>query len=190
MKSKFTFIGENRITAQLISENYLWLSFHGSSGICTLYKSSVFNPNIRYWDVDITADDIKSIIEDTTYLYLALDYSTYIGAKVNKTTPSSISYFIKQSGIIEEAIDLVDDTTYVYFLTPGIELGENVKICKYNKSTRAFVETIDLATVTNAKKIDIDNTGVLWVVSDLDGTPKLTKVWYSAGWNYTVYTLA
>lgn len=189
MKLKFTFPEEQKITSTFVDENYLWIAFYGVSSLCALYKSSVFNPNLRYWDMDVIANEIKSIIGDSTYLYLALDYSDYIGAKIDKIIPSSIDYFIKEVGINEEAVDLIDDGTYVYFLTPGIISGENSKICKYNKSTRDFIETIDLVTITDSKKIDIDNVGNLWVVSDLDGTSKITKIWYSAGWNYITYLL-
>ena len=190
MKSKYQFIGENNITACFVSGEFIWIAFFGENNISILYKSSVYNPNTRYWSISVTADEIKSIIEDSTYLYLSIDYSTNIGAKITKSSPSSISYFVTQSGINEESVDLIDDATYVYFLTPGIASGENAKICKYNKSTRAFVETIDLTTVTNAKKLDIDNAGVLWVQSDLDtSVPKLTKVEYSGSWSFTTYNL-
>jgi hypothetical protein len=190
MKSKYLFSGEQKITAQLVSGDYIWLAFEGVSSLCALYKSSVFNPNTRYWDVDVIGDEITFLHEDATYLYASLDHTTYIGAKITKSFPSTIAYFTKDAGILEEAVDLVDDTTYIYFLTPGIISGENAKIAKYNKSTRAFVETIDLTTVFNAKKIDIDYHGVLWVQSELDSTPILTKAEYDGSWNITDYTLS
>lgn len=189
MKDSYTFSGKQKITASFVTGNYIWIAFYGVSNVCTLYESSVFNPNVIYWDLDVTADEIKAIVEDATYLYLALDDATYIGAKVTKASPA-VAYFTKNVGITEEAIDVIEDTTYVYFLTPGIESGVNAKIAKYNKSSRAFVETIDLSTVTNAAKIDIDNSGVLWVQSDLDGTPKITKVWYSGTWQFSTTTLS
>ena len=190
MKNKYTFPGKQKITFTFVDGNYLWIAFYGISSICDLQKNSIFNPNLCYWDVDVTGNEIKSIIDDVSYLYLALDHLTYLGAKVNKITPSSISYFVKQESIEEEAIDLVRDDTYIYFLIPGILSGTNTKICKYNKSTRAFVETIDLNTVFNAKKIDIDNSEILWVVSDLDSIPKITKIWYDITWQFQTYILS
>lgn len=190
MKTKFTFSGEQRITAQLVSGNYLWLAFYGVSSACALYKSSVFSPNIRYWNVSVTANEIKSMTEDTTYLYTALDHSIYIGAKITKATPTTIAYFTKNVGITEEAIDLINSGSFTYFLTPGIASGINAKISKHNTSTRAFVENIDLSTVTDARKIDVDVNGVLWIQSNLDGTPLLTKVWYSGTWQYQNYILS
>ena len=189
MKSNYTFSGEQKITASFVTGNYIWIAFYGVSNICALFQSSVFNPNLVSWDLDVTADEIKSIIEDATYLYLSVDDATNIGAKVHKTTPA-VTYFVKNVGITEESIDLTRDTTYIYFLTPGNISGVNSKIAKYNLSTRAFVEIIDLTTVTNAAKIDIDNAGTLWVQSDLDGTPKITKVWFSGTWQFSTTTLS
>jgi hypothetical protein len=186
MKTKYTFPGKQAITSQLVSGEFLWIAFFGEDSICSLYKSSVHNPNYRYWEVEITAEEIKYMIEDNSYLYLALDHSVYIGAKVKKTSPTTINYFTKEDGITEEAVDLVDDGTYIYFLILGTgATGENTKICKYNKSTRAFVETIDLSDVNNAKKIDIDNQGNIWVVSNLDSVPIITKIWMDTGWEHT-----
>jgi len=190
MKEKYTFVGEQKVTASFVSGNYIWIAFYGISNKCSLYKSSIFNPNLIYWDIEITGNEINYMIEDTTYLYLALDDSTYIGAKVEKNNPSTITYFTKDVGITEKAIDLTRDTTYIYFLIPGIAFGTNTKIVKYNASTRAYVETIDLATVSNAKKIDTDVNGNLWLVSDLDLTPTITKVWYDGSWQFLSYLLS
>lgn len=190
MKSKYTFVGEQKITATFVSGNYIWIAFYGVANKCTLYKSSIFNPNLIYWDVKITGDKINYIIEDTTYLYLALDDSIYIGAKVTKNNPSIITYFTKHVSLTEKAIDLTKDSTYIYFLIPGIDSGTNTKIAKYNASTRAYVETIDLATLNNTTKIDIDIDGVLWTISDLDSTPSITKIWYDISWHYTNYILS
>jgi hypothetical protein len=189
MNSKYIFSGKQKITTSFVTGDYIWLAFYGVSNICSLYESSVFNPNLIYWNLNVTADEIKSIVEDASYLYLALDDTTNIGGKVTKASPA-IAYFIKNIGIIEEAIDIIEDATYVYFLTPGLGSGVNTKIAKYNKTTRAFVEIIDLTTVTNAAKIDIDNSGNLWVQSDLDGTPKITKVWFSGTWQFSTTTLS
>jgi hypothetical protein len=190
MKNKFTFLGENRISATLVSGEYIWLAFLGEDNICSLQKNSVHNPNMIYWDVSVVGDEIISMIEDTTYLYGALDDLVNIGIKITKDNPTTITYFIKDIGLTEKAIDLIKDTTYIYFLLPGIESGINTKIGKYNKTTRAYVETIDLTTVFNAKKIDIDANGVLWIVTNNDPS-ELVKVWYATGaWHYTIYTLS
>jgi len=189
MKNKFTFL-EKKITATLVNGEFIWVAFEGTNGTSPLYKSSVYNPDLVYWDVNVVADEINFIHSDTTYLYLSLDDSASLGAKVTIANPSTITYFVKPGGITEKAIDLVDDTTFIYFLTPGLVGGANAKIVKYNKSTRAYVETINLTTVFNVKKIDLDEFGNIWIQSDLDGTPKLTKASYSGGWSFTTYTLS
>jgi hypothetical protein len=188
MKNKYIFY-ENRITALLNSGNYNWVAFLGNEGISTLYKTSIFDPDILYFDVDLPVDEVTSIIEDTTYLYLSVDDVTYLGAKVTKDNPSEISYFIIAGGINEKSIDLINDSTYIYFLTPGIETGENSKIVKYNKISRVYVETIDLVTVFNAKKIDIDGSGNIFVVTDNDPI-ELVKVWFDSFWQYQIFTLS
>jgi len=194
MKNKYSFTGEQKITATLVDEDYLWICFYGVSNRCALYKASKFNPNIKYWDVDIAADEVTGIIDDTSYLYLSLDDSLSMGAVVNKVTPSTITYYSIPLGVTEKAIDLINDETYMYFLTPGINSGTNSQIIKYNKSTLDFIEIIDLSKsgeiIENASKIDIDGVGNLWVVSELNSTPILTKVWYDSGWNFSSSVLA
>lgn len=191
MKSKYQFLNKPKITATFVDGDYLWIAFEGEDGESSLYKVSLYNPKLIYWELEVTADKINFLIDDATYVYLAIDDDTYIGEKISKTSPSSTYYyFTKPIGITEGAIDLVDDTTFVYFLIPGVISGTNAKICKFNKSTRAFVETIDLPLVNNAKKIDIDYKGYLWVISDLDTTPKITKVWYDGTWQYSTTTLS
>jgi hypothetical protein len=189
MKSKYTFSGNNKITTSKVDGNYIWLAFYGINSVCLLYKSSIFNPNIIYWDLNIIADEITSIVDDSTNIYLSLDYNTYIGTIVNKSNPTTITYCNKPVGIAEKAIDIINNTTYLYFLTPGIALGENAKIIKFTLAG-IYVETVDLTTVTNAKKIDIDSAGNIWVQSDLDTIPKIIKIWYDTFWHYTVYTLS
>ena len=188
MKNKFEF-NENTISATLIDELYLWIAFEGVDSVSTIYKSSIFNPNTVYWNVDIVGDEITSLWQDTLYVYGSLDDDTNIGVRFLKTSPNSFSYYTIHSGINEKAIDLITDATYVYFLTPGIISGENAKIVKYNKTSLAYVETIDLTTVFNAKKIDIDRSGNLYVLSDTNPVI-LTKVSYSGGWSFTSYTLS
>lgn len=184
MKSKYFFINENKITATLVDGNYLWIAFYGISGLSTLYKSSVFNPNFRYWDIDIEADEITSMIQDNDYIDLALRHDTYIGVASDKTNPLYLYYWEKEEGMSEYAIDLILDGTgtYIYFLTPGEESGENAKIHKYDYNSMNFIETIDLDDVFNAKKIDIDGDENLWVLSNLESIPIITKVWMETGW--------
>jgi hypothetical protein len=187
MKTKYTF-DENKITRTFVSGDYIWIAFEGST-TCKLYKCSVYDVDIVYWTLTINANKINSIIEDATYLYLAVDHSTYIGAKIDKNNPTTVTYFTKEESILEQSIDIIQDGTYTYFLIPGLMSGTNAKIIKYNTSTRVFVEIIDLVSISNAIKIDIDNLGKLWVQSNLDTTPKITSVWYDGDWNINTVEL-
>lgn len=188
MKTKYIF-DENKITAQFVSGNYILLAFAGTDGICKLYISSVYNPEIVYWYLDVGADEILSINGDTSYYYLGLNGES-TGAQILKSNPVVIDYYIRTSGITEKSIDFITDITYIYFLNPGDTSGINAKIVKYNKTTRIYVETIDLPTINYAKKIDIDEDGVFWIVAGLDEI-ELVKVWQSSGevWNYQKYTI-
>ncbi len=187
MKTKFEF-NENTISATLVDELYLWIAFEGVDSVSTIYKSSVFNPNTVYWNIDVVGDEITSLWQDTLYVYGSLDDSDSLGVRFLKTSPNSFSYYAKPVGITEEAIDVIVGTTYIYFLIPGNESGVNSKIVKYNKTSLAYIETIDLPTVFNSKKLDIDQLNNLWILSDTNPII-LTKVFFSGTWQYTSYTL-
>lgn len=188
MKNKFTY-SENRVTAIANDGYYLWIAFLGEDGISRLYKVSAFDPELRYYNLSITADEIKKIMVDTTYIYLALN-SSYLGERLSKANPlGTYTYINKPVGITEKAVDLVFDNTHIYFLIPGEISETNTKIVRILKSNLSYVETIDLTTVNNATKIDIDESGRLWVVSEVDPI-KLTKVYYDTAWHFTTYTLS
>lgn len=193
MKDRYLY-STSRVTAVLNDDIYLWQAFLGTTDESIVYKSDTFSPDVNYWDLDVAVTRINSFIDDTTYVYGATEGTTSLGIKIKKDSITDISYYTIPAGINEGSIDLIDDTNYIYFLTPGNTSGENTKIIKYNKSTRIFVETIDLSKsgsiVTNAKKIDIDNSGNLWVVSETNPVI-LTKVFYTGlTWDFTNYTLS
>lgn len=179
------------ITALCRETNYLWIGYI-ASGLSRLRKVSIFNPDLVYYDISVSGTRINKIIDSSDgYIYLSMDSEDNIGATFYKTNPiGAYGYYIKTIGMMEDSVDLITDTTYVYFLIPGTLSGTNAKIVKYNKSTRIYSETIDLTTVNNAKKIDIDYYGNLWVESNLDSVPILTKIIYSDVWSYTNYILS
>ena len=187
MIRKYSFSSNNQVKDLIIDDYYLWIDFKGEDGTSILSKNSAFNPNLVYYDYDVDADDINKLFQDDTYIFLALDDDSYLGAEIIKDTYWTLSYFSKPIGIIEEAVDIIVDSTYIYFLIPGVISGENAKIVKFNISTLAYVSTIDLTTVYNAKKTDLDNSLQFWVVSE-SNPPKLTKV-LSNG-TFTTYTLS
>jgi hypothetical protein len=182
---------ENKITALLkdSSGNYLWIAFLGSGGTSTLYRTTIFNPSVKYFDVDITGDEITGIVQDSSYLYCVLDDDDYIIVRVSKSSPiSGLSYISKPGAISESPIDLTIDSTNLYLLIPGIASGTNAKILKYPKSTLVLSDTYDLNLsgkdpIYNAKSITVDDNGNLWVVN-YDSPSKLIKVWETSGGSY------
>ena len=178
---KYTF-SENKITALANDGNYIWMAFNGQDTICTIYKNSIFNTALRYWEVHVDADTITKFYISGNYVYGSLDHISNLGVQIHKDAPSIVNYFIRPVGLVEEAVDIVCDTTNAYFLIPGNASGLNAKIIKFDKNTLAYIETIDLTTVTNAYNIDIDKNRLIWVVSK-ESPILLTKV-YLVGETY------
>jgi len=167
IKNRFTF-SENKITAIHREGDYLWIAFLGTGGISYLYKVSKYNPNVRYFDLNIQADKITKIRSDGSYIYLSLDDDDYIGMRLSKTSPlTSYFYYTKPVAITEEAIDLIIGD-YTFILIPGNISGEDAKVLRFNKSSNSLLATINLTGITNARAITIDDNKNLWVVTYTD----------------------
>jgi len=190
MKTNFTFPDKNKITALFQEGIYLWIAFLGIGELCELCKTDYRNPDSIYFSLNVTVSEITNIIDDSTYIYFSGDSEVYCAGRISKTNPLTVyNYVAIPVGITEKTVDLIYDSTYLYLLTPGVASGTNAKIIKLNKSTMAYVETIDLNDVFNAANIDIDVDGNLWIVSNLTVLPVITKVYYSGTWQYTNYEL-
>ena len=189
---RYTF-NENKITAQVIDQtnNEIWLAFEqDDSGNCAFQKASIFDPNQTYYDIDIAVAEIKKIIIEDSYLYLAYNDSSLIGSKYSKTNPLTTSTdFSIPSGITEAPVDLKYYNNYIWYLIPGNLSGTNAKIVKLSTSG-TFIETIDLATITNAKSFALDSlTDDFWVVT-YTSPANLVRVHYEvSGWEYTTTIL-
>lgn len=183
---------ENEITAQAIDQtsNHLWMAFaQDGSGNCALKKVSVFDPTQTYYDIDIAVDEISKIIINGSYIYLAYNDTSLIGAIYNKNTPLSFSTnFSIPSGINENPVDILYYNSYIWYLIPGDISGQNTKIVKLTIGG-TFVETIDLPTITNAKSFVVDSvTGDFWVVT-YTSPAKLIRVYFDVTWQYTTTLL-
>lgn len=197
MKTKYTFVGNSKVTATFADQTnkMLWVAFLGSNNECVLKKCSAFNPNFIYFTLTMTANEIFNLDDDSAYLFGAIDSGDYLGFRISKNTPLSGQQYIDiPVGINESAIDLVKVDDYIYFLIPGNLSGENAKIVVINNPALSYNETIDLSKsgdiVLNARKIDIDYYGNLWVISETDPV-KLTKVVpISGGWDFETFTLS
>jgi hypothetical protein len=192
MKTNFTFPGKGRITALFQEGIYLWVAFFGADELCEFCKCDYRNPDSIYFSLNVTVSEITNLLDDSTYIYFSCDSEVYCAGRISKINPlTTYKYVAVPAGIIEKTIDLVYDSTYIYLLTPGVASGTNAKIIKLNKTTLAYIETINLSDVNNAAHIDIDVDGNLWILSNLvTTTPVITKVYYSGTWQYTNYTLS
>ena len=89
MSNKRFIFSENKITAQAInqSSNHIWLAFsQDGDGNCAIQKVSAFDPDQLYYDIDIAVDEIVKMFISGSYLYLAYDDSSLIGARYNSNT--------------------------------------------------------------------------------------------------------
>jgi len=191
MKNQYNF-DSTKISSLCIDGTYLWLGFLGSDNSTYLKKVEVLNPDSIYFNVPVEVNDIINLVVDDNYVYGIDSSATKLFFTTLKLNPYSyITYINKPVGINEDAIDFVMDTDYIYILISGLTSGNNAKILKYNRTTWAYIETIDLTTVFNANKISQDENGHLWVISEID-PPILTEVYLTSGdvWNFTSYTLS
>lgn len=183
-KFNFTDSKINSIIVDNYSGNYLWLGFEKSGDYCTLKKVSANNSLQTYFDIDLEVDAIKKFAIYSTYLYLAIDDSTYIGKRYALLNPlTTTSNFTKPVGANEAPIDIQVTANYVFFLLPGNISGENAKIYKFTLSG-TYVETIDLATIQNVSSfVVIDDTNI-WAVTNT-APSILVRIWNDGSWNYS-----
>lgn len=178
--TNFTYTGLTKITALCKDAYYIWIAFLGSGGNSTLYKASVFNPNLKYFTLTIPVEEITRMKDNSANVFLALDDADYVGRRIIKTNPlGTANYYNKPAGITEKAVDLAIDATYVYFLIPGEDSGDNAKVLKFNLSTKVLASTIELDAsgdiITDASSMCIDSDGKLWVVTN-EAPSKLVKI--------------
>ena len=182
---------ENQITAFAVdSSGYLWVAFdQDASGNCAFQKVSSNNPLQKYYDIDIAVTQIKRIYVGSSYVYLAYNDDSYIGARYSLLNPlTTYTNFDIPAGITEAPVDVRADDTYIWFLIPGNTSGTNAKLVKCTLAG-TYVETVDLPTITNAKSFAIDSdTGDLWIVT-YTSPAKLVRVYDDGGWNITTTLL-
>jgi hypothetical protein len=159
-----------QITATHIDGQYMWLGYILGS-VSRLRKVSIIDPTSVYFDVAITATKIVKITigTQTSYLVLALESSSYIGCIVTKASPTTITYYTKPAGITENPVDVIQATTYSYFLLPGITQSKIVKYdyitVTYSSITNIFLGAVN---ITNAKAMCIDGSSKFWIVTYTD----------------------
>jgi len=195
IKRKFDYT-EPTITAQAVddSNQYLWLAFSQDvNGNCVLKKVSAFQPDQVFFSLEIAVNEITAMQISGSYIYLAYDDDSLIGARYSTSSPltSSIDFSIP-SGITEAPVDLVIDNSTLFYLIPGNVSGTNSKVVEFTL-TGTFVETIDLVKsgniVTNASSIAVDTNSNLWLVT-YTSPATLVRVYETGGfWDFTITIL-
>ena len=180
---------ENEITSFIVdtyANYYLWIAFAKEDENCLLKKVSANNPLQTYFNINITVDEITKMFIDNTYLYLAYDDDSLIGARYSLTNPnSSYTNFDLPVGITESPVDVLVSGSNLFYLIPGNDSGTNTKIVKMTL-TGSFVETIDLSTVSNASSFTVDSGGDIWIVTNTSPATYI-RVYQNSGGTY-VYT--
>jgi len=140
----------------------------------------------KYFDLDLSVNEIKKAVISGSYIYLALDDDEFIARRYPISNPLSSSVdFSIPAGITEVPIDILVDS-YVYLLIPGNISGTNTKIVVMTIAG-VYVETIDLATVTNARSFTIDaDTGDIWVATYTIPIQIIRVYAVTGGYNYTI----
>ena len=190
IKRHFTYI-EKQITAQVVDQSYnqLWLAFkQDTSGHCALQKMSAFDPSQLYYNIDISVDEITKMFINSSYLYLAYDDSSLIGARYSVSNPlNTSSDFSIPAGITESPVDILVSGSDLWYLTPGSGTGENAKLVKMSL-TGVYDETIDLIEtgniITNAISLTEDTvSGDLYIVTN-NSPSELVRVYQTTGGSY------
>lgn len=183
---------ESAINSFIVDETsgeFLWISFsQDASGNCALQKVSAHNPLQKYFDIDIAVDEITRMYISSSYIYLAYDDDTYIGARYSLANPlTTYTNFSLPVGITEAPIDVLVNGSYVFYLIPGNTSGTNAKIVVLTTSG-TYSETIDLSTITNAIAFSVDDSDNIWVLTN-ESPSKLVRVYDDGGYTYTITTL-
>ncbi|MCK9542838.1 MAG: hypothetical protein M0R03_12495 [Novosphingobium sp.] len=190
--NKYNFT-ESEIKSFVIDETnaqYLWIAFSLNDGVCNLKKVSAHKPDQVYFSIDLSVTEIKKVISSGNYVYACFDDDSLICTRFSKTNPitSTVDFSIP-AGITEAPVDMLVSGSYIYFLTPGNISGENAKIVKFSL-TGIFQETIDLATVTNAKAFTMDALEEEFWIITYKTPSEYIRLYLASGdiWTYSVNT--
>jgi len=171
---------------------YLIIAFAKDGDYCTLRRVSANDLTQVYSETDVAVDEIKRLMLSGNYFYSVVDNDTLFGTRYYKFSLIATTYnFTKPAGITENAVDVVTDGSFIYYLTPGSASGEVAKLIKYS-TYGTYVETIELQKsgeeVRNAKSITIDSSGDFWIITNTSPS-NLVRVFDDGGWDFTVTEL-
>lgn len=171
--------------------NYIWVSFEkNSENVCIIEKQFAFDTSQVFFSLEREVDGINAIYNDGTNLYVAYNDDNIFGERIRCSTPlTSTTELSFPLDVIESPVDIKFFGSSVYYLTPGIEVGENAKIIKYASSNGSFQETIDLTKsgteVKNASSFIIDSLGDIWIVTN-ESPANVVRVFDDSGWDFEI----
>lgn len=183
-------LDKTEITAvglQKLLTSRLWVGFkQDNNGICYLKQYSVNNVSMIYYNIPLATDEITKIYFFGDRAYITLKDTTNIALYFTITTPLTQTFRIIPTGINEAVLDIIHDSSYLYFLLPG-EGTENAKILKYN-STLILQEIIELTDIHNVRSFTIDEDGIIWCTT-YEENSRLIKVYNDGGYSFEVINL-
>jgi hypothetical protein len=191
---KFTF-NRGKIQATCIDGNYLWVAYYTSATTSDLYKCDLINPEIVYFA--ISTPTIVKIVKSGTYVYIALNHSSYIAMQIHATNPIGEQYNItKHVSIDQVPVDMIINGTMndIYFLLPGTESLKDCKVVLYNMGDRTYNQTITLTESTkvirDATKMINDASNNIWIVTNTNPA-QLVKLYVLSSdiWVYDVWDI-
>lgn len=163
---------------------FLWIAFTQKDGTCRLQKVSAHDLTQVYFTLELEVDSINCMKVLDQLIYIGVTHATdavyayYISAPL-----SYVSIFTKSElSLTESPIAVTSTATYVYFLTPGSESGNEAQIVNFDNAG-STVETINLTEsgllVSNAVSVTIDASDNLWVVTS-SNPAELYRVFYES----------
>jgi len=175
-------------------EQFVWVGFQPEDGVCHLQKTSIYDLNSVYYDIELTVNAILDIKVVGTYVYVLHDITSSILASYFAiANPLVDAYELAFPRVLQENPVAVgaNSNEGVFVLLPGSLSSLNSSILYFN-SNGVFVEEIDLgesSTVVNdASSMIIDDNDVIWITTNTIPA-NLVKVWYDGAlsiWRYVV----
>ena len=167
---RFTY-NEKDITALIVDQinGFVWACYaQNLSGDCSIKKLFGSSPSQVFYNLPRTLSRINDIAIDSTFIYVAYTDGTLLGEIINQSTPLSNTTTIDRPiGIVEDPVAVAVNSTHIFYLLPGSLSGTNTQILQYTLSG-TFVQTIDLATVTDASTMTIDASDNIWLSTNTD----------------------
>lgn len=168
---RFEYPDDEKITVQKADniDNFLWIAFAiNSDGNCIVEKQAKFHVTQTYFSLTKAVDEVNAMDLDDTNLYLSYTDDALLGEIISKTNPLTSATEIDKGAIVESPVDVLINSTDLWFLLPGNASGTNAQLLRYNISGE-LQQTVDLSksgvVVNNAKSMTIDDNGDIWIVT-------------------------